>query len=70
MEIGSHRGFKMEVFYDTVNTHYCLNFCGKARHKVELGFDALGNLTRIENGIAKMPAKLEAARIRKAETLG
>lgn len=69
VEIGSYRGFKMEVFYDTVNTHYCLNLCGKTRHKVELGSDALGNLTRIENEIAKIPAKLEVARTRKAETL-
>ncbi|MFR7389130.1 MAG: hypothetical protein ACLUTU_09460 [Blautia faecis] len=30
-EIGSYRGFKMEVFYDTVNAHYCLNLCGKAK---------------------------------------
>ena len=67
VEIGSYRGFKMEVFYDTVNTHYCLNLCGKTRHKVELGSDALGNLTRIENEIAKIPAKLEAAKTRKAE---
>lgn len=69
VEIGSYRGFKMEVFYDTVNTHYCLNLCGKTRHKVELGSDALGNLTRIENEIAKIPTKLEAARTRKAETV-
>ena len=67
VEIGSYRGFKMEVFYDTVNTHYCLNLCGKTKHKVELGSDALGNLTRIENEIAKIPAKLEAARTRKTE---
>ena len=28
IEIGSYRGFKMEVYYDTVNAHYCLNLCG------------------------------------------
>ena len=27
IEIGSYRGFRMEVFYDTVNAHYCLNLC-------------------------------------------
>ena len=25
VEIGSYRGFRMEVYYDTLNTHYCLN---------------------------------------------
>ena len=69
VEIGSYRGFKMEVYYDSFNAHYCLNLCGKAKHKVDLGTDALGNLTRIENEIGKIPARLEAAKTRKAETL-
>ena len=69
VEIGSYRGFRMEVYYDTLNTHYCLNLCGATKHKVELGSDALGNLTRIENEIAKLPARLEAAKTRKAETI-
>ena len=56
-------------YYDSFNTHYCLNLCGKAKHKVDLGSDALGNLTRIENEIGKIPARLEAAKTRKAETL-
>ena len=51
------------------NYDYCLNLCGKAKHKVDLGSDALGNLTRIENEIGKIPARLEAAKTRKAETL-
>ena len=38
------------------------------KYKVELGTDALGNLTRIENEIAKLPARLEAAKTRKEET--
>ena len=69
VEIGSYRGFRMEVYYDSFNTHFCLNLCGKAKHKVDLGSDALGNLTRIENEIGKIPARLEAAKTRKAETL-
>lgn len=69
VEIGSYRGFGMEVYYDSLNTHFCLNLCGKAKHKVDLGYDALGNLTRIENEIGKIPAILEAAKTRKAETM-
>ena len=68
-EIGSYRGFRMEIYYDTVNAHYCMNLCGKAKHKVDLGADALGNLTRIENELAKLPARLEAAQIKLAETI-
>ena len=69
IQIGSYRGFQMEVFYDTVNAHYCLNLCGMRKYKVDLGTDALGNLTRIENEIAKIPARLEAAKTRKEETI-
>ena len=69
VEIGSYRGFRMEVYYDTLNTHYCLNLCGKAKHKVDLGADALGNLTRIENELSKLPARLEVAKTKKAETI-
>ena len=69
IEIGSYRGFKMEIFYDTVGTHYCLNLCGQAKYKVELGSDPLGNLARIENELAKLPARLEAAQIKLAETI-
>ena len=69
LEIGSYRGFRMEVYYDTLNTHYYLNLCGKAKHKVELGSDALGNLTRIENELAKIPVKLEVAKTKRTETV-
>ena len=69
IEIGSYRGFKMEIFYDTVGTHYCLNLCGQAKYKVELGSDPLGNLTRIENELSKLPARLEAAQIKLTETI-
>ena len=68
-EIGSYRGFRMEIYYDTVNAHYCMNLCGKAKHKVDLGADALGNLTRIENELSKLPARLEAAKTKKVETI-
>ena len=68
-EIGSYRGFRMEIYYDTVNTHYCMKLCAKAKHKVDLGADALGNLTRIENELSKLPARQEAAKTKKAETI-
>lgn len=68
-EIGNYRGFRLEIFYDIVNAHYCMNLCGKAKHKVDLGADALGNLTRIENELSKLPARLEVTKTKKAETI-
>lgn len=68
-DIGRYRGFRMETYYDTVNAHYCMNLCGKAKHKVDLGADALENLTRIENELSKLPARQEAAKTKKAETI-
>ena len=67
-EVGSYRGFKMEAFYDTVNAQFCLNLCGAMKHKIALGTDACGNLTRIENELARLPAKLEDAVTKRAET--
>ena len=36
---------------------------------MDLGLDALGNLTRIENELAKLPARLEAAQTKRSETI-
>lgn len=69
VEIGSYRGFRMEVYYDTLYTEYRLNLCGKLKHQVALGSDAFGNLTRIENELSKLPHKLEATNIKRTETI-
>jgi N12 class adenine-specific DNA methylase len=69
VSIGNYRGFRMEVYYDTLYTEYRLNLCGKAKHQITLGSDALGNLTRIENELAKLPAKLTAAKTKREETI-
>ena len=73
MSLGYNRPDDLPVTLSTIMQDiiedYCLNLCGKAKHKVDLGSDALGNLTRIENEIEKIPARLEAAKTRKAETL-
>lgn len=68
-EVGNYRGFRLEIFYDIVSTKYCVNLCGAMKHTVALGSDALGNMTRIENEISKFPARLEAAKTKKTETI-
>ena len=67
-QIGSYRGFKMEVFYDTFSKEYCLELCGRGKHQITLGTDSFGNLTRIENELSKIPVKLKAAKVKLDET--
>ena len=66
-EIGSYRGFRIKAFYDTVYRHYYLNLCGAGKYQVELGHDVFGNLSRIENELARIPEKLETAKTKKTE---
>ena len=68
-EIGSYRGFRMEVSYSILTSEYRLDLCGNLRHQVTLGTDIFGNITRIDNELAKIPAKLEAAKHVLTETL-
>ena len=67
--IGSYRGFRLEVSYDAFYQEYRLDLCGNCRHRVSLGSDALGNLTRIENKLAQLPADLQVEQKAKAELL-
>lgn len=48
-EIGSHRGFKMELDYEYGSFHIYLK--NELSHSVMLGNDNLGNITRINNEI-------------------
>ena len=59
--IGEYRGFKMGFHFDAVFGKVYLNLTGVATHNVELGESATGNLTRIENAIEGIPARLQEA---------
>lgn len=69
VKLGNYRGFQIEVYYDTMSAEYRLNLCGSLKHMVSLGSDAYGNLTRIENTLSRLPAKLETAINHKKETI-
>ena len=58
-QIGKYRGFDMSVHYDTWEQKYILTLKGQMTHRVELGADPRGNLTRIENVLSKMPDRLK-----------
>ena len=60
VQIGHYRGFSMSVSFDAFQQIYVLTLKGKMTHRVELGADARGNLTRIENTLTKMPDRLRS----------
>lgn len=66
--LGSYRGFQMELSYDSFEKQFCISLKGSMTHKVFLGSDARGNLIRLDNALANIPARLEQAQAR-LETL-
>ena len=60
VQIGRYRGFDMSVHYDTWEKKYILTLKGKMTHRVEVGADPRGNLTRIENVLAKIPDRIKS----------
>lgn len=60
--IGSYRGLTMSVSMDGFKHQLTLK--GAMSYKVELGTDARGNLTRIDNALANIPKAMETAQAR------
>lgn len=67
--VGSYRGFNMEMYIALgLGATYVLAVKGAMTHKVELGTDAFGNLTRIDNCIDHFEPDLQKAKTDLAET--
>lgn len=67
--VGNYRGFNMEMYIALgLGATYVLAVKGAMTHKVELGTDAFGNLTRIDNCIDHFEADLQKAKTDLAET--
>ncbi len=64
MPLGEYRGFAMSLEYDSFNKAVLLWLRGDLMHRVELGTDARGNLTRIENALAGIERKLSTSQAR------
>jgi hypothetical protein len=62
IEIGSFNGFKMEISFDSLSRDFRLTLKDNMSHYVELGTSNVGNITRIENILSGLEAKLEAKR--------
>ena len=48
-EIGEYRGFKMEISFDSITRNIKLKLKNKFSYTIDLGVDANGNITRINN---------------------
>jgi len=58
VEIGSYRGFSMSVSLEGFSQNLILTLKGEMTHEAELSDNPLGNLTRIENALNRMPERL------------
>ena len=68
VEIGSYRGFTMQLSYDSFDNAYQLSLNGDLHHHVTLGTDARGNLTRIDNVLSGIEGRIETTK-QKLESL-
>ena len=59
--VGRFSGFALNVFYDSYGMKYVLNIKGSCSNRISLGRDALGNMQRISNALARLPEELEEA---------
>ena len=62
VQLGSYRGFAMSAAFDAWKQEVTLMLKGQMTHRVSLGTDPRGNLTRIDNALAQMPQRLEATK--------
>ena len=62
VQIGSYRGYAISVEFSAWKQEYTLLLKGQMTHRATLGTDPRGNLTRIDNSLAQMPQRLEAAK--------
>lgn len=69
LPVGSYRGFTMEMYISRgFRLDYILAIRGAMTHTINLGTDALGNITRIDNCIDHLAGDLEKAEKNLAET--
>ena len=59
IKIGEYRNFTLSVHYDSFLSRYVFNLKGEENHHGEFGTDEIGNITRMDNVLDKLPEKLE-----------
>ena len=60
--IGTYRGFQMSLALKDFGRQYILTLKSRMSHVVELGQDVRGNLIRMDNALAQIPSRIEAAK--------
>ena len=58
--LGKYRGFDLELSFEPFEKAYQVRIKGSLSRSISLGTDAIGNITRIDNAIEKIPERLEA----------
>ena len=58
--IGQHRGFDMELSFDTFSRDYKITLIHQLRHTVTLGSDVFGNIQRLDNTLAAFEERMAA----------
>ena len=59
VKIGEYRNFDLFAYYDSFSNQYKFNLKGEENHYGEFGADGIGNITRMDNVLDKMPERLE-----------
>ena len=62
VSIGSYRGFGMELSYEAFSKEYQVSLKGALSHRVSLGTDVFGNITRLDNALNGLEQRLESNR--------
>ena len=61
LQIGSYRGFSVELTFDSFGKDFSAILKGAVSHKAVLGMDARGNITRMDNVLTNISARMERA---------
>ena len=61
-EMGKYMGFTMLLSFDSYQKQYEITLRGTLSHKVALGNDIYGNITRLNNILSEMSGKLQTCR--------
>ena len=62
VSLGTYRGFNMELSFDSFRHEFDVVLKGAMSHRVSLGIDARGNITRLDNALAAVSDRLKTAR--------
>lgn len=57
--LGNYRGFQMELCFDSFAKEFQIALKGEMTHRVDLGNSGSGNIQRLDNALAGIPARLE-----------